>query len=217
VNFVIIPSDGFVSVNGRGIDGFDLSDMADDVHAVVWSEDAGDVQIKGPGGQIVENRRITSMTEYQPVLDAWEAARDAIDSPPAEPLQDRRDAAWVRVKAIRTTVEDGGALAGGHWFQTDTASRIKLMRLDTKATAALALGGSPTDVLTVAGNPVAWKSAENVLVPMTIELAQAITLAVEVLDAQAYGHAEQLRAQIMASETPESVDITAGWPAVFQG
>jgi hypothetical protein len=122
---------------------------------------------------------------------------------------------WERIKAERSRRENGGVQAGGHWFQTDSDSRIKVLRLEAKAVAALAAGGAAADVLTVAGQPIHWKTTENVLVPMTVGLAQGIMLAIELLDALAYTWAEVLRAQVMASGEPEAIDITTGWPPVY--
>lgn len=132
-------------------------------------------------------------------------------------IENRRAAVWDRVKAERTRRQSGGVLVSGHWFQTDQNSRIQLMRLDMKASAALAGGGASTDVLTVAGQPLQWKTWENGLVPMTVALAQGIASAVEILDALAFGRGEVLRQQIEASITPESIDITTGWPIIFSG
>lgn len=151
--------------------------------------------------------------DYQRWLDAGNAP----DPAPLAPIADRRAAVWEFIKEERSRREVGGIQAGGHWFQTDQDSRIKFLRLDAKATAAVAGGAQSTDVLTVAGQPIYWKTTENGLVPMTVELCQGIVTAVEVLDALAYGRAEVLRAQVMASEDPESIDITTGWPAIYQG
>lgn len=148
---------------------------------------------------------------------AWLAAGNTPEPALVEPIAARRAAAWAAVKAERSRRKDGGVLVSGHWFQTDSDSRIQLMRLDSKAVTLLAGGGAPTDVLTVMGQPIPWKTTENGLVPMTAELAQNIVLAVEVLDAQAFGRAEVLRQQIEASESPELIDISTGWPVVYGG
>ena len=50
---------------------------------------------------------------------------------------------------------------------------------------------------------------------MTADLAQSIVEAIKMLDAQAFARAETLRAQIEASEDPESIDITSGWPVIY--
>lgn len=144
-----------------------------------------------------------------------EIVAGVIDWPAPVPIETRRAAVWEQVKAERKRRTEGGVLVVTHWFQTDPDSRIQFLRLDQKASAALAAGGQPTDMLTVAGQGIHWKTYDNGLVPMTVALAQGIALAVEVLDALAFARGEQLRAQIEVSSNPESIDITTGWPPIF--
>ena len=140
-----------------------------------------------------------------------------IDWPAPVSIDSRRAAVWEKVKAERTRRVNGGAQVSGHWYHTDVDSRVQHMRLDAKASALLAGGGSASDILEVASQPVYWKTLSNGLVPMTAGLAQAIPVAIEVLDALAFARAETLRAQIEVSENPEAIDITGGWPAIYEG
>ena len=74
----IIPVDGFVSVDGVGFGGFDLSFIDTSVHAVQWYETHGEIERKDPiTGRMVANEVITSIEAYQPALDAWQAAKTA--------------------------------------------------------------------------------------------------------------------------------------------
>lgn len=153
----------------------------------------------------------------------WSGASFELEALPVDPepepptLAERRAVRWGQVKVERKRRTDGGVLVNTHWFQTDPDSRIQFLRLDQKASAALAAGGQPTDMLTVAGQGIHWKTYDNGLVPMTVALAQGIALAVEVLDALAFARGEQLRAQIEVSSNPESIDITTGWPVIYGG
>lgn len=146
---------------------------------------------------------------------AWLDAGNTPEPAPETSIESRRSARWEQVKAERRRRQDGGVQVSGHWFQTDTESRIQLLRLDQKASNTLAAGGQSTDMLTVAGQPIYWKSTDNGLVPMTVALAQGIAIAIEVLDAMAFARGEQLRAQIEASSNPEAIDISTGWPPIF--
>ena len=130
-------------------------------------------------------------------------------------LSKRRATRWERVKAERKNRVTGGVLVAGHWYHTDVDSRVQHMRLADKAATLLAGGGTGEDVLQVAGQPIAWKTLANDMVPMTAALAVAIVEAIEVLDALAFARAEAQRAQIEASDDPESIDINSGWPAVY--
>ncbi len=153
----------------------------------------------------------------------WSGANFDLEEIPAEPepepptLVERRAIRWEQVKVERKRRTDGGVLVNTHWFQTDADSRIQFLRLDQKAANAMAAGGLLTDLLTVAGQDIYWKTYDNGLVPMTVALAQGIALAIEVLDAMAFARGEQLRAQIEVSEDPESIDITTGWPVIYGG
>jgi len=70
----IIPADGFVSVNGEGYTGLDISSIPAHIHAIQWYEDSGTVETKDSRGKIVETFDIFSFAEYQSVLPIWEAA-----------------------------------------------------------------------------------------------------------------------------------------------
>ena len=75
----IIPVDGFVSVDGEGYSGLDLSFMASDIHALQWYETEGELESEDARGRVIENRPIDSLEPYQPALDAWQAAKNAAD------------------------------------------------------------------------------------------------------------------------------------------
>lgn len=145
-------------------------------------------------------------------------AVEAIPTPEPEvkALAERRAAVWSQIRVERTRRENGGVQVAGHWFQTDVDSRIRFIRLDAKAAAALASGGTAATVLTVAGQDLHWKTAENGLVPMTAGLAQSIATAIENLDAAAFARGEVLREIVDASDDPELVDIDSGWPEILQ-
>jgi len=91
----IIPVDGFVSVDGEGYSGLDLSFMASDIHALQWYETDGELEIQDARGRVIENRPIDSLEPYQPALDAWQVAKDAAEAeaeavvatPPTEPAE----------------------------------------------------------------------------------------------------------------------------------
>jgi hypothetical protein len=68
----IIPSDGFVSVDGEGYSGLDLSFIDSSIHAVQWYGESGEVEIKNIlTGKMVENREITSLDEFSSVINLW--------------------------------------------------------------------------------------------------------------------------------------------------
>ena len=58
----IIPSDGFVSIDGVNFHNLDLSNIDPTVHAVQWYETYGEIEVKDPTtGKMVANIEITSI------------------------------------------------------------------------------------------------------------------------------------------------------------
>lgn len=111
---------------------------------------------------------------------------------------------WEDIKAIRDRkTQQGGYKAGGDWFHSDTFSRTQQIGL-TIMGAAMPAG-------------IMWKTMAGSFVEMTPTLAQQIFAAAGVQDALLFAHAEQLKAQVEASDDPASVDIGAGWPETFNG
>ena len=83
----IIPVDGFVSVDGEGFAGLDLSSIDASVHAVQWYGEAGEVEIKDVAtGKIKENQEIASFSEYEFVVGLWQAAKNEAEAKLAEML-----------------------------------------------------------------------------------------------------------------------------------
>lgn len=141
------------------------------------------------------------------------------EDPEPEPLTltERRETRWTAVKAERSRREYGGVQVAGHWFQTDLESQIKHQSNLIDAKDILADGGTQADLLTIGGQPVGWKTFDNGVVPMTVGLAIGIAAAIKVQTALSYTRGQTLYAEIMASDNPESIDITAGWPPVYGG
>jgi hypothetical protein len=72
----IIPTDGFVSIDGEGYNNIDLSFMDANIHALQWYTTDGEIERKNSRGQIVTNEEITDLTPYQPALDAWQTIKE---------------------------------------------------------------------------------------------------------------------------------------------
>lgn len=79
MRLIIIPYDKFVSIDGYGIHGIDLSSIDPSVHAVQWYSAYGEIEIKDPStGRMVANEKITSIEQFQFAIDAWIAAKEII-------------------------------------------------------------------------------------------------------------------------------------------
>ena len=143
----------------------------------------------------------------QPLTDAALADFGARLHVPETPLEDRQAAAWERIKNERDRRKYLGVKVGAHWFHSDDPSRIQQL--------ALAMMGAaiPAGLM--------WKTLTTtpplVFVEMTPALAQGIFQATAASDAAIFAAAETHRIAMEASDTPESYDITDGWPVSIEG
>lgn len=132
----------------------------------------------------------------------WAFTDGAFAAPPPEPIESRRGAAWMRIKARRDAQKAGGTAVAGKWYHSDADSRIQQLGL----------------VMMGAGVPaVPWKTMDGSFVPMTQALASQIFQATAASDMALFAHAESLRVAVDAAADPDSIDISAGWPATFEG
>ena len=84
----IIPSDGFVSVDGQGFNKLDLSFIASEIHAVQWYDTEGEIERKDSRGRMIANDVITSIEQFQPALDAWAVAKQVAEAAVEPPSTD---------------------------------------------------------------------------------------------------------------------------------
>lgn len=78
MRITIIPTDGFVSIDGVGYCGLDLSLIDPSIHAIQWYGSQGEVEIRNTvTNKMLENREITSIDEFEPAITAWNAAKEA--------------------------------------------------------------------------------------------------------------------------------------------
>lgn len=108
----IIPADGVVSVDGRTIDGLDLTEFRL-VHAVTWGGETGEVQRLDESGRIVANEAIDTLKEFHPALVKWEAARQVIDAPePPAPAPTPEALFQSAIQATQQRLDDFAASRG---------------------------------------------------------------------------------------------------------
>jgi hypothetical protein len=118
------------------------------------------------------------------------------------PLADRRIEYAARVNAKRNDVLDGGFNAGGHLWDSNRAARLNF----TEAIAAYQSGEPfPSDFT--------WRDATNVDVAMTRTQFIALIGALRRFVDACQKRTAALKAQILSSDTPESVDVSSGWPS----
>jgi hypothetical protein len=85
IRLTIIPDDGYCAVEGIGYSGIDMTSLAAEIHALQWYGECGEEEIKDLStGGIVHNKEITSLNNYQAVLDSYWSIRHAAEALTAE-------------------------------------------------------------------------------------------------------------------------------------
>ena len=143
----------------------------------------------------------------QPLTDEVLSAYGARLHVPEVPMEERRAVAWERIKNERDRRNYLGVKVGAHWFHSDDPSRIQQLALAMMGAAIPS--GLMWKTLTLTPPPV--------FVEMTPALAQGIFQATAESDAAIFAAAEAHRTAMEASDTPESYDITGGWPVSIEG
>jgi len=79
MNLVIVRQDDNlmqVGVDGVFYGDLNASGLAQNIHAIQWDGESGEVEIKNPDtGDVVENTAINSVSGYQFAVDRWESAK----------------------------------------------------------------------------------------------------------------------------------------------
>jgi len=87
MRITIIPSDGFVSIDGYGFSGLNLSSIDPTVHAVQWYDTHGEIEVKDLAtGRMVANTEITSLEQFQVAIDIWNSRKEEILAAEAQAL-----------------------------------------------------------------------------------------------------------------------------------
>lgn len=74
-----------VGIDGVFYENLNGSQLAEDIHAVQWYGDHGEVEYKDPAtGKMTHNEEITSISEFQFAVNAWNAAKAAEEAANAE-------------------------------------------------------------------------------------------------------------------------------------
>jgi hypothetical protein len=115
-----------------------------------------------------------------------------------------KDRIWKEIQAIRDARKAAGVQVGNNWFHSDDTSRIQFIGL-------LMYGANmPPGIM--------WKTMDGSFIEMTPTLAQQIFGTIANKDTAIFTVAEQHKAAMMASSTPETYNYTTGspsWPLVY--
>lgn len=114
-----------------------------------------------------------------------------------------KSANWEAIKTERDRrTQNGGYLAAGKWFHSDTFSR-------TQQTGLVMMGAS------IPAN-LQWKTMDGSFVPMTQTLASQVFAAAAASDAALFARAEQIKAAMELD--PLNFNLAAqAWPVMFGG
>jgi hypothetical protein len=116
-------------------------------------------------------------------------------------LAERQENAWEAIKRFRDARQAGGVKVGLKWFHTDVDSRIKQIGL-------VMMGANIPANLN-------WKTMDGTFTVMTPTMASQIFGSVAAFDQATFAKAEQHKAAMLASATPEAYDFSTGWPAIY--
>lgn len=189
------------------------------MYARIQNGIAVDVRSESPIGCFTDDFVVQFITVPDNVQNGW--LFDGTDfAPPPGPTQEELDAEaarlaaeqvkqasqtranlWTLIKSYRDNlIQNGGYLASGKWFHSDTLSRTQQMGL-------VMMGASVP--------AVQWKTMDGTFITMTQTLAGQIFAAAAMQDQAIFSYAEVLHATVLAAEDPNSVDITVGWPSTY--
>lgn len=85
MRLTIIPEDSAVIIDGLRL-LIDCSSLDQTIHAVQWEGICGHIEYVVAGdGEKPTNTVIKNVAQFQPIIDAWAAAKALIDNPPAPP------------------------------------------------------------------------------------------------------------------------------------
>ena len=117
-----------------------------------------------------------------------------------------RAAKWEAIMAERDRRKALGVKVGEHWYHSDADSRIQQISL-------FVMGASVP--------PIQWKTLTTTPPPVFVTMTQTIAAGIfqntAASDAAVFAAAEAHRIAMEASDTPESYDITGGWPVSIEG
>jgi hypothetical protein len=105
MRLVIIPSDSIVIIDGK-LFKIDCSSIDSSIHAVQWYTDHGTIEYSiAADGTLKPNLSITDITQFQTVIDLWNAANALPPVVVIPPISDRQFFQQLAVQGIITQAE----------------------------------------------------------------------------------------------------------------
>jgi len=93
MRITVIPEDGFVSVDNEGYSDLDLSFIPQEVHALQWYDDEGEIEYQDKRGRAARNEEITALEQFEywdQCYAAWQVAKAEAEqaAQPQEPEEE---------------------------------------------------------------------------------------------------------------------------------
>lgn len=136
----------------------------------------------------------------------WDAKAKSWVLPPAVAVQikeQQQDEMWEQIKAKRYDNLRHGVYAKsvGKWFQTDDATRLQYLALESVT------GGFK--------KPISWKTMDNSFLMLTPELLREIMQTMHDDEEADFINAEKHKAAMLKAENPLEYDYSDGWTENF--
>ena len=97
----IIPADGIVAVNGMSVSGLDLSFLPEEIHAIQWYGERGEVEFRADlYGYKKMNEKIDSFKPFEKAVDLFECVQAAMQNEPVKETGSNRQQLFGMVQAI---------------------------------------------------------------------------------------------------------------------
>lgn len=97
----IIPTDGYVAVDGIGYLELDLTAIDPSIHAVQWHGESGWIEYSDTPDGKPANVFIDTLAEFQPAIEAWRVVNEASNQPAPPPTEDEIKKAVVKMTQQR--------------------------------------------------------------------------------------------------------------------
>lgn len=152
--------------------------------------------------------------DYQEYLH-WLTGGNAPAEDPYFSIDAVRGRKWIEIKDQRDGRKSGGVKVGQYWYHSDDTSRIQWLGIKDSSRDILANGGTASDHIQILGQTLVWKTMSGEFTPVTVDLAFSVNQAIKDLDAILFATAEAKRQSVNASQEPETIDVTTGWPQTF--
>jgi hypothetical protein len=193
----IVKPDGFVGIDGEFLP-VNMDSLEQTLRVVQWDGQKGHVEWTDR-----DNTDITSMVDFQPVIDAWHTAKEALLASLVEPvktIEEIKNSYLAAAQAEKKRVKDGRFLLDGILFDSDDAANIAYLQLQVK------LGANPDYI-------IRWKASAGVWITMDATIFTSVAAGLEAHYSACFAWQEAKEIEIASCTTAaelEAVSVVFG-------